>query len=245
MFKNYQLFIAVCLIPLICNSLTTAQNISTELKNVFDGYNAAMKQGDYNKMLSFCSSELQKEILDQVKTKKDQDDLMLNGQMQIPESYEIQHITSEKDSSKTTVYTIMQFSAMKEIGRENSRIESEIHYKKEKDQWKLESVWFLNDPNKIKHPKDYTYNMGDAELEKDGNIGGRIVRTDFMSDYTMVILRVLDEEDIVFLPPKEDLINYGIFINDLQPWNIYEFTGHPHKTDKLKFFAVSGKPVGN
>src|ERR1035437_5880749 len=245
MFKNFQLFITVFILFLICSSWTAGQNLSTELKNTFDKYNDAMKGGDFNKILSYCSSDLQKEILGQVKTKQDKDDFIKNGQIQIPESYEIQHIASEKDSQKASANSIMQFSALQEVGRERSRIECEIHYKKEGDQWKLESIWFLTDPDKINRPKDYTYNPVDAELEKDGNIGGRIVRTDFMPDYTMVILRVLDEENAVFLPPKDDLIKYGISVNDLTPWNIYEFTGHPHKTDKLKFFAISGKPAGN
>jgi hypothetical protein len=245
MFKNSLLFITVLITFIFYGVQTAGQNLSADLKNVFDKYNTAMKERDFNKILIYCSSDLQKEILSQVKTKTGQDDLMLNGQMQIPESYEILHIATEQDSSKATVFTIMQFSAMKEIERERSRIECEIHYKKEKDQWKLESVWFLTDPDKINRPKDYTYNPGDMDLEKDGNIGGRIVRTDFMPDYTMVILRVLDEENAVFLPPKEDLIKYGISVKDLSPWNIYEFTGHPHKTDKLKFFGISGKPADN
>jgi len=229
----------------VCNARVAGQNMLAELKNVYDNYNSAIKERDFNKVLSYCTSDLQKEILSQVKTKTEQDDLMINGLMQIPESYEIQHIASQEDSTKVTVNTIMQFSAMKEIERERSRIECEIHFKKEKDQWKLESVWFLTDPDKINRPKDYTYNQGDAELEKDGNIGGRIVRTDFMPNYTVVVLRVLDEEDAVFLPPKEDLIKFGVSVNDLIPWKIYEFTGHPSKTDKLKFFAVTGKPVSN
>jgi hypothetical protein len=245
MFKNSLFFTIVLIIYMFCRSETVGQNLSADLRNVFDKYNAATKEGDFNKILFYCTNDLQKEILSQVKTKKDQDDFILNGRIQIPESYEIQHISSEKDSQKVSVYVIMQFSAMQEIGRERSRIECEIHYKKERDQWKLESVWFLTDPDKINRPKDYKYNPEDAALDKEGNIGGRIVRTDFLSDYTIVILRVLDEENAVFLPPKGDLIKYGISINDLNPWNIYEFTGHPHKTDKLKFFAISGKPAGN
>jgi hypothetical protein len=245
MSKYSQIFITLFLMILSCRDDTIGQNLSADLKNVFDKYNSAMKEGDFNKILFYCTNDLKKEILSQVTTKKDQDDLILNGKIQIPESYEIQHVASDKDSLKVTVYVIMQFSAMQEIGRDRSRIECEIHYKKESDIWKIESVWFLNDPDKIIHPKDYTYNLGDAAMDKDGNIGGRIVRTEFLPDYTLVILRVLDEENAVFLPPQKDLVKNGISIKDLYPWNIYEFTGHPHITDKLKFFAVSGKPVAN
>jgi hypothetical protein len=137
----------------------------------------------------------------------------------------------------------MQFDTMKEIERERSRIECEIHFKKEGEQWKLESLLFLSKPDKINRPSDLTYNPDDADLDKEGNIGGRIIKTEFNPGYTLVMIRVMDEEDAVFLPAKEDLLKEGIQLKELVPWNVYEFSGHPHKTNKLKFFAVSGNPV--
>ena len=90
-----------------------------------------------------------------------------------------------------------------------------------------------------------TYNPEEADLEKDGDIGGRIVRTEFNPGYTLIIIRVLDEENAVFLPVKDELVRMGMSIKDLVPWTVYDFTGHPHKTDKLKFFATGGSPIEN
>ena len=60
-----------------------------------------------------------------------------------------------------------------------------------------------------------------------------------------MIIRVLDEENVVFFKSKEELLKEGISLKELEPWKVYEFSGHPHKTDKLKFFATGGNPVIN
>ncbi len=69
------------------------------------------------------------------------------------------------------------------------------------------------------------------------------MKTGFHPEYTLVLLRVMDEEDAVFLPAKEVFQRAGAPLEELEPWNLYEFSGHPHKSDKQKFFAVSGKMV--
>ena len=110
---------------------------------------------------------------------------------------------------------------MKEINRKRCRIECDIQFKNDTDHWKLESLLFLSDLDKIVRPSNLTYNPEDADLEKEGNIGGRIVRTEFNHGYTLVIIRVLDEENAVFLKDKEELLKDGISLKELEPWNIY------------------------
>ena len=76
-----------------------------------------------------------------------------------------------------------------------------------------------------------------------GEIGSRIVKTEFHPDHTLVVVRVMDEENADFLPSKDVLQRSGLPLEELDPWNIYEFTGHPHKSDKQKFFGTGGKLV--
>jgi hypothetical protein len=213
------------------------------LRKIYDSYNASIREGSYDKLISFYTKNVQKEITSQVKTKTEREGFLKMCKIQVPESYEIIHVETGKDS--IILHTIMQFSEMKEIQRERSRIECDIQFKQENEQWKLESLLFLSDPDKIIHPKDLSFNPDDADLDKDGDIGGRIVRTDFKPGYTLVIIRVMDEENAVFLKSKEELLKQGISLKELEPWKIYEFSGHPHKSDKLKFFATSGKLVSN
>jgi hypothetical protein len=225
------------------NPLGYGQTQQTDFIQIYDSYNKALQEGSFDKIISFYTADVQKEITTHVKTKKEKKGFLDMGKIQIPESYEILHFQSGRDSQSATLHTIMQFSENKEIKRERARTECDIQFKKEHNQWKLESLFFLSDPDKIVHPQDLKFNPEDADLDKEGDIGGRIVRTEFNPGYTLVIIRILDEENAVFFKSKEELLKNGVSLKDLEPWNIYEFSGHPHKSDKLKFFATSGKLV--
>ncbi len=130
---------------------------------------------------------------------------------------------------------------MAEIHRPKMRAEQSVSFKKQTGAWKLDSMLMLADPDKIKRPKDFVWDKSNADMDRDGNIGGRIVRTEFNPDHTLVVLRVMDEEIAVFLPVKKVLEDSGEPMDDFAPWKLHEFSGHPHKTDSLKFFATSGK----
>jgi len=214
---------------------------NTQLKEIYDSYISAVKNNDFNKIFILFTSEVKKEISLHSKSKKGKSEFIKMSRYQIPESYEILLLEPGSDGKSATLHTISQLSELKEIKRERSRIECDIKYKLENGDWKIETFWFLSDPDKIIHPADYSYNPKDADDQKDGNIGGRIVKTEFHPDHTIVLIRVLDEENIVFLPSREELIKNGYSINELEPWNIIEVSGNPHKTDKLRFFGKSFK----
>ena len=241
-FCNY--FISGFILLLLTSSFGYGQTQQNYFKELYDSYLTAAKEGNMDKIISFYTKDVQKEMKGHLKSKADRKDFFSFYKSQLPESYEIVHMSYGADSQTVILNAIMQFDAMKEIQRERMRAESEIHFKKENDQWKLEEVMFLMDPDKITRPYDLTYKPEDADLDKEGNVGGRIISVDFKPGYTVVIIRVLDEEDAVFLPGEEELVKNGMSVKELVPWNVFEFLGHPHKTDKLKFFATSGNPVG-
>ena len=94
------------------------QNLQSALRQIYDSYNIAMDDGSFDKIISFYTSGVQKEITSQVKTKKEKKGFLDLGKIQIPESYEILHMESDKDTQSITLHTIMQFSEMKNIKRE-------------------------------------------------------------------------------------------------------------------------------
>ncbi|MGA2404136.1 MAG: hypothetical protein ABSG91_20920 [Syntrophobacteraceae bacterium] len=218
---------------------------AAELTRTFDEYNFAAKAGEIKKMLSLRTVEQQKEINSQIVKKQDRDYFMLIARAQTPESYEVQHVARGKSGQSATLYLLAQFPAMREIDRPRTRMEEMISFKKENGKWKMDSALPLGDPDKVKHPKDLTYDPKSADMDVSGEIGGRIVKTEFYPGYTLVLLRVLDEEHAVFLPAKERLQKSGMPLEELDPWNVHEFSGHPHKTDKQKFFATGGQLIEN
>jgi hypothetical protein len=134
---------------------------------------------------------------------------------------------------------------MKEIQRSKKAVmEVVIPFKKEKGKWKMVHITPLGDPSQIKRPKDLAYNEKDADTSvTSASVAGRIVKFEFKPDHTLFIVRVMDEEIAVFLPPKATLEKAGVVFDDLAPWKMREFTGFPHKKDKLKFFATGDRPM--
>ncbi|MGP8050624.1 MAG: hypothetical protein ACLPYB_08425 [Desulfobaccales bacterium] len=194
-------------------------------------------------MLSLSTTERQKGISEQIKGKKDRAYFLLISRAQVPESYQIQHVSRAQSGQSVTLYLLGQFSAMPEMQRPRLRMEELISFKKENGAWKIDKALPLGDPDKIQRPRDLTYDPQEANLNATGEIAGRIVKTEFKPGYTLVLLRVLDEEHAVFLPAKEVIEKAGMRRESLDPWNLYQFSGHPHKGDTLKFFATSGKPI--
>jgi hypothetical protein len=229
------------LLSVVIINVAGAQD-AADLGRIFDAYNAAAKAGDVEKMLSLRTAESQKEIRAQIVKKEDRNMFLLLGRAQIPESYQLEHVSWAKDGKRATLYVLGQFAAMAEVQRPRMRQEESISFKKENG-WKIELTRPLGDPDKVKRPKDLTRDSQNANLNATGNIAGRIVKTEYKPDYTLVILRVMDEDNAVFLPAKEVLVKAGVPLTDLEPWKLQEFSGHPHKTDKLKFFATSGNPM--
>lgn len=242
MLKKSAFLVIGLLIVLAAINSARAQD-APELGKIFDAYNVAAKAGDVNQMLSWRTAAQQKEIRAQIGKKEELDYFLLIARAQIPESYQIQHVSLGRSGQNATLYLLGQFAAMPEIQRPRLRMEEIVSFKKENGKWKFDSALPLGDPDKIKRPKDLTYNPKDANMNATGEIAGRIVKTEYKPGYTLVLLRVMDEENAVFLPAKEVLEKAGVPLKELEPWNLHQFKGYPHKSDKLKFFATSGKPM--
>ena len=221
-----------------------AQNIA-ELNRTYDAYNAAAKTGDVDKILSMYTAKTRKDIQRGISKKEDRDFFIIMKRAEVPESYEVQHTVWDRNGKSGTLYLVAQLPAMPEIERPRMRMEMMVTFIKEKGKWKIDLVTPLVDLDNIKRPKDLTFNPDDADTEKFGYISGRIIKTEFKEGYTLVILRVMDEEHAVFLAAKKVLLKAEVPLDDLNPWNMHEFGGHPHKSDNLKFFAKEGKRIEN
>ena len=214
-----------------------------DLTRVLDAWHSAAKSGNLDQWVAVRTADIKKELTHDIAPAANRKRAVVFARAQAADSYEVQHVAWNKDGKTATLYILAQFSAMPEAQRPAGRMEESITFKKEAGAWKMELVRPLGDPDKIKHPADLKYDPDNANLESDGNIGGRIVSVDFKPTYTVVILRVLDEENAVFLPPKDVLEKAGETSDTLAPWKLHEFDGHPHKTDSQKFFATAGKPI--
>jgi hypothetical protein len=216
---------------------------SGELTRTLDAWHAAGQAGEIDKWLAVRTAEVRKDMPPEMLSPKHRKQAAMFARIQAAESYEVQHVAWGKDGRSATLYIVARFTAMPEAERPAGRAEESIAFKKEGGTWKIDIVRPLADPDKIKRPADLSYDPENANENRSGNLGGRIVKTEFKPNYTLVIVRVMDEEDAVFLPPKDVIAKAGETAETLAPWKLHEFDGHPHKTDPLKFFATGGKPL--
>lgn len=219
-----------------------AQDVKEVIK-VYDAYLAAVRSGNADRILGYYSAQQQKDIGKSI-TKKDQrEDFIMMARFILPESYEVKHSVWSRDGKKANIYIEAQLPALPEFKRGRASMEAMLRFVREKSGWKLDIITPLADLGKIKRPKDLSYNKDEANLEQKMNIGGRIVFSEYKDNYTIVMLRVMETEVAVFLPPRKVLLEAGASLDELKPWRMYEFDGNPHKSDDLKFFATGGKPV--
>ena len=69
------------------------------------------------------------------------------------------------------------------------------------------------------------------------SMGGPIARVAFEPDYTLVVVRVVDEENCAYLPSRADIAKSGQNPDLLVPYAIISINGFPHKSDKQKIWA--------
>jgi hypothetical protein len=114
-----------------------------------------------------------------------------------------------------------------------------LDFVKEGGAWKFDNQIFGHDPSKTVACKSYTNEPDPAYNENSTTtMGGPIVRVDFQPSYTLIVIRVVDEENCAFLRSnKDELMQHGLDPAKLVPYAIVGIEGNPHKTDKQKFLV--------
>ena len=113
-----------------------------------------------------------------------------------------------------------------------------IRFKKEKT-WKIDMVVYGIPPDQIQKSADENNDPESSyDMNKETSLGGKIVRVSFEPNYTLVVIRVVDEDQLAFLPSREVLEKDGFETSSLKPGRVAEASGHPHKTNKFKTLAT-------
>ncbi len=227
--------LAVTLLALLAAAAAPAQEV-TDLTRVFDAYNAAALASDLPKMLA------RREQMEAAMEKaEDRDSLIASTQGQVPDSYQVIHVRWNEKQDSATLYLLSNFSEMPKIQRPKLRMEESVSFGKEDGIWKLRSTRLLGDADNVNRVTEVAYSMAEANTEAQGKVGGRVVKTEYKDDHTLVVLRFMGEEVAVFLPPKALLLESNTQLDMFEPWNVHQFSGYPHKTDKRRFFATGGR----
>ncbi len=225
--------------------LDSGAGSASELTKLLDEHHRYMLIGDVEGMTTLRTKELHDKMRQEIEDEEMRNAYIIMGRAQIPESSQLLHVNDGEDGNSAEIYAVWKLPAMEEIGRpESFRIEVMIEFRKEQGRWKLGHITLLSNPDQINRPSDLRFDESEVDTDwASASLAGRITAVEFNDDHTLVMLRVLDDEIAVFMPDQEFMKNHGMDLADYQPWKKRQFTGYPHKTDKLKFFATGDSAI--
>lgn len=229
----------------------------SEAAQVFDEYCAAARTGDFEKLMSLYTEDEQRIKREQNLAMDAQEGFLLKARSLAPDSYTIQHVSwkLKRDRSSVTLYlegvapTLDEWKAE----RPRSAVRESVALKKESGEWKIDAVVNWGRPGTVSAAPDLVYTPANLDPEKTVNVEGRVLRVEYQTSYTLVLLERRASEDVaVFLPPREELVAsedvlqwFGEPLQQLTPWNLFEFECHPDRTSDSKCFAVRGWWIGD
>lgn len=129
-----------------------------------------------------------------------------------PTSYKIVGRTPCKGGKKVIIYLIGTFEVPPDVAKardipEKSRNEISVDFLRVGKAWKMDTPSYGGDPDKVKQQKDLK--RGDLSKYKDDaetSLGDAYCAWRPQDETVAVILRVLDEENVVFLPPAAEAL---------------------------------------
>lgn len=221
-----------------------AKDIKKEdLMAVYDNFNKAMAKDDFDGALGFCTEELKKQLLEETKTPASKSEIMQMLKAMVPIKREADHF--DFDGKKATLNVTGTFVNPADPA-EQAVQEMVIDFIQENGSWKRGMIHYRAhyDESQIKRSPDQNFEPESSyDMDRNTSIGGTIFAIKFEKTYTLVVIRMFDEENLIFLPKKEDLEKSGLKAELLVPGKIIQAEGHPHKTDQYKVLADKAEMV--
>lgn len=230
------IFVTTLLAPTILSAAMDAE-LRSQLLNLYDRYNAAIQAGKLEDALALRSAESVKELRSEMKTPSDGQGFLEFSKQAIPDKVEVQHATVSKDGNKATIHTL---ASKKTPDGATIRAELRLDFAKEGGAWKFVQPTFGPDPDKVMSCQSESFEpIGAYEEASNTSVGGSIVRVAFEPQYTLIVVRVADENNCVYAPNRSEIARAGIPPEVLVPYAIVEADGRKHKSDSRKVWADS------
>lgn len=215
----------------------TPHTDSSKLTQLYDRYNAFMSAGKTTEAELLRSKEKPAGINIDVTPKNaaQKKKLLQFYKAMTPVSYKVEHFQFTPDGNKAELDLLAE---MQDLNQNKSKSELTLIFIQEKNEWKIKNITFGVDPDKVKRSSETTFEAESSYSDKETHLGGRIISTDYQKNYTLVTLRVLDEEYLVFLPSKKELQKTKFDILQLEPWQFLSVKALVHSINPLKVWAL-------
>jgi len=222
--------------------------LQQQLLDIYDAYNKALLAGKVPDAMKLRSATVRAQAQKEMPNEAARQRFLAMAKTMVPDSLQVVHATTNAAASKASIITVVTKTMPKNMKQSpggpapgsTQRAELTLSFVKEGAAWKLDDQTFGMDPSTIKPCKDDKFEPSAYDDDRTVSLGGPIVRVDFQSDHTLIVVRVTDEEDCAFVPDnKEGLQKHGLAPDKLVPYAIVEMEGSPHKTDKQKVLVDS------
>lgn len=216
--------------------------LQQQLLALYDSYNKAIAAGKLSDALALRSAAARAQAQKEMKTAKDRQEFLAMAKLMIPDTVEVRHATISAAGDKAQVLTVVSktFPPGKPIPNapppgSTAHSELTLSFARQGNAWTLDDLLYGPDPASIVACKDDRNEpMAAYDPDKDVSIGGPIVRVVFQPDYTLIVVRVMDEENCAFLPNRAEIASHGIDPARLVPYAIVDMTASPHRTNQQK-----------
>jgi|GEM_PF-758618 len=209
--------------------------LQASLLQIYDRYNQAITAGHMREakaMLAKKSAKSEEGVINLPMSAKEEREFAL---ALVPDSFDVLHGSLAKSGDSASIITLAHKKSPD--GTMNAS-EITLSFVKQGGAWMMGDQLLGGDPSKIKHCPNPAFEPVEAYDEnRNTEVGGPITRVAFEADYTLVVVRVFDEENCVFLPSRAALKAAGMNPDQLVPYAIAEFDGIPHKSDSQKAWA--------
>jgi hypothetical protein len=218
--------------------------LQAQLLQIYDGYNRAVTAGKIDDAIALRSSEAGKEVRGHLgPAERAQTLVFLN--MTVPDAFEVLHTHIAKDGASANILILAHKKVPPNAPPGGppagtvSNGEVTLDFVNENGAWRFDAPVFGMDPSHITPCRNQAFEPIEAyDQDRNTSMGGPIVRVDYEASYTLLIVRVTDEENCVYLPNRDALKKSGLNTDLLIPYAIAEIEGFPHKSDKQKVWGA-------
>ena len=220
----------------------STRRCSSSCSALYDGYNKAIAAGKLTEALAIRVAETRASAQKEMKTAKDRQEFLAMAKATIPDTTggPPRHDQRSRRQGRAADRGVQDLSARQAGARRaapgtTAHSELKLGFARQGNAWKLDDLLYGPDPAKIVACKDDRNEpMSAYDPDKDVSIGGPIVRVDFHPDYTLIVVRVVDEENCAFLPGREEIARHGIDPAKLVPYAIVDMRASPHRSNRQK-----------
>ena len=208
------------------------------------GYGKAMGSADFKTAFAMMSADTRKSVEGHLKTPEQRNGMAERARSTTPDSIEVIHaeLSANGNVAKIEVLATLKLdrNALKQMPKPpaDGIAQSEVTYTfvKENGEWKYDMASYGPDPRTIKACNPAWEGLEAYDRKRDVSLGGMIRRVSFERDHILVVIRILNEEGCLFLPPRAALEKLGFNPARLAPRAIVSADTSPHKTDKSRFW---------